>query len=220
MSDPEEHDVLDPAAGFVAPAVAEELPGLRLDWVGVEARDDASPAELVQHLANLSNRYRGGSVVAMRTKPIPSAYRSFFRQIGLDPDTTRIPSEEAAVTRLFYGRFPSGGLLADSLLIALVETGVPVWALDADHVAAGGLGIRAAHPGERLGEEPLEEGTLVVADTRRAHAVLFGTRDPHSAVTRRTRRMLLYAVAVPGIPNVHVGEALWLAVEGLRSGRR
>ena len=35
----------------------------------------------------------------MRTKPIPQAYRAFFRQIGLDPDVDRIPSEEAARRR-------------------------------------------------------------------------------------------------------------------------
>ena len=80
----------------------------------------------------------------MRTKPIPQAYRIFFRQIGLDPDVTRIPSEEAAVARLLHGEFRSAGLIPDACLVALIETGVPVWALDADVVDEGGLGIRTA----------------------------------------------------------------------------
>jgi DNA/RNA-binding domain of Phe-tRNA-synthetase-like protein len=156
----------------------------------------------------------------MRTKPIPRAYRTFFRQIGLDPDSTRIPSEEAAVRRLFHGTFRPRSRIADALLIALVETGVPVWALDADRVDAGGLGIRTAWAQERLGSgesaQELEPGTLVVADAARSHAILFGEPAAGSAVTRRTERVLLYAVAVADVPEIHVEEALWLVVEALR----
>ena len=47
----------------------------------------------------------------MRTQPIPHAYRAFFRQIGLDPDIDRIPSEEAAVARLLHGGFRSEDLI-------------------------------------------------------------------------------------------------------------
>ena len=83
-----------------------EFPGLRLDWMTVEARRGREPAGgRSAGCGALSNRYRGASVVAMRTQPIPHAYRAFFRQIGLDPDVTRIPSEEAAVARLLHGRF-------------------------------------------------------------------------------------------------------------------
>ena len=73
----------------------------------VAARTGPSPREVQQHLERLSNRYRGASVVAMRTQPIPHAYRSFFHQVGLDPDESRIPSEEAAVARLLHGHFRS-----------------------------------------------------------------------------------------------------------------
>jgi DNA/RNA-binding domain of Phe-tRNA-synthetase-like protein len=213
---------LGAAEGFIDPDVLDELPGLRLDWLTVEAQDGASPPELVRRLNDLSNRYRGAVVVAMRTKPIPSAYRTFFRQIGLDPDTTRIPSEEAAVHRLFHGAFRSQGRLADALLAALVETGVPVWAVDADRVTAAGPGIRTARHAELLGEgesvHHLTEGTLVVADDAIVHSVLFGERAPQSAVTRATTRILLYAVSVAGVPAIHVEEAFWLALEGLRGG--
>ena len=45
----------------------------------------------------------------------------------------------------------SRGPLDDALLVALVETGVPVWALDAARLD-GPLGLRGARAGERLGE--------------------------------------------------------------------
>ena len=131
-----------PREGVVDPMIRDEFPGLRLRWVTVPGRPEPSPRELVRQLRDLSNRYRGGGVVSMRTKPVPQAYRAFFRQIGLDPDVRRIPSEEVAVARLVQGGFRSVDHIADACLVALIETGVPVWALDAERVDDAGLGIR------------------------------------------------------------------------------
>jgi DNA/RNA-binding domain of Phe-tRNA-synthetase-like protein len=207
------------AAGFVEPAIREEFPGLRLDWLTVGARRPLnSPREVKRRLQSLSNRYRGASVVAMRTQPIPHAYRTFFRQIGLDPDTTRIPSEAAAVARLLRGGFEPTTLIDDARLIALVETGVPVWALDASFVDPGGLGIRTSVAGDRLGPDlPLAPGRLAVTDAASIHALLFGDVVAQHAVGPRTERVALYVVSVDGVPAIHVEEALWVCLEVLRS---
>lgn len=209
------------AEGFIEPALRAEFPGLRLDWVTVECRRGPSPREVQRRLGLLSNRYRGASVIAMRTQPIPHAYRSFFRQVGLDPDTTRIPSEEAAVSRLLHGQFRSRSLIDDALLIAVVETGVPIWALDASLVAAGGLGIRASVGGDRLGStelgNDLPAGRLVVADDQWVHATLFGDIAPGHGVSSRTTRIALFAVGVDGVPTIHIEEALWTCLEVLNA---
>jgi DNA/RNA-binding domain of Phe-tRNA-synthetase-like protein len=211
---------LDAAVGFVEPSLHEEFPGLTLRWVTAAARHGPSARGVKRRLEALSNRYRGESVVAMRTQPIPRAYRVFFRQIGLDPDVTRVPSEAAAVARLRHGRLVSQDALADALLIALVETGVPVWALDADLVDAGGLGIRVSTDGEVLGSGdvavPLASGRLVVADARCVHAVLFGEIAPGHRPGPSTTRVALFAVGVDGVPPIHMEEAVWLAAETLR----
>jgi DNA/RNA-binding domain of Phe-tRNA-synthetase-like protein len=211
---------LTAAPGFVDPDVHAEFPGLRLSWTTVDARLRSSPRVVRQRLRALSNRYHGASVVAMRTQPIPHAYRAFFRQIGLDPDATRIPSEEAAVGRLMHGGFRSTDLVSDALLVALLETGVPVWALDADLVDATGLGIRTTAEGEPFGVDghPLPAGRLVVADSARIHSLLFGTIAQGHGVTQQTRRLALYSVAVDGVPSIHIEEALWMAIEALTAG--
>ncbi len=128
---------------------------------------------------------------------MPAAYRVFFRQIGLDPDVVRTPIEAALMERMLRGGFPTGGLIEDVLLIALLDTGVPVWALDADSLD-GPLGIRASSEGEVLGRgadaAELPAGRLVVADSSAALAVLFGeaagrtSPRPHAAAdaVRRT----------------------------------
>jgi DNA/RNA-binding domain of Phe-tRNA-synthetase-like protein len=212
------------ASGFIAPELRDEFPQLRLSWVTVECRSAPSPRYIEQRLRDLSNRYRGATVVTMRTQPIPHAYRSFFRQVGMDPDAIRIPSEEAAVERLLHGGFRSRGLIEDALLIAVVETGVPVWALDAAVVEAGGLGIRASVAGDRLGlteyGSSLAPGRLVVADSRWVHATLFGEIAPGHGVTARTERVALFTVGVEGVPGIHLEEALWVCVEVLNAGVR
>jgi DNA/RNA-binding domain of Phe-tRNA-synthetase-like protein len=210
------------AAGFVEPGVGAEFPGLRLLWVLVEARLRDSPREVKQRLRTLSNQYRGANVVAMRTKPIPHAYRACFRQIGLDPDVSRIPSERVAVDRLFQGELRSENLLRDALLIALIETGVPVWALDSD-VVDGELGIRTATANDPLAGHHgayLAPGRLVVADARHVHALLFGDVVPEHEVSSRTSRMVLFAVGVGGVPAIAVEEALWVCVELLAAPER
>lgn len=218
----EEEVELRAAPGFVEPSVRVELPGLRLDWRSVEGGRRKSPREISRRLKDLSNRYRGASVVALRAQPIPHAYRAFFHQIGLDPDVTRIPIEQAAVGRLMQGQFRSTNLVDDALLIGLIETGVPIWALDADLVDAGGLGIRASVAGDRLGftefGHHLAPGRLVVADSQRVHALLFGDVAPGHGVGPRTARIVLFAVGVEGVPAIHLEEALWICAEVLGTG--
>ena len=204
------------AAGFVEPAVKAEFPGLRLVWLTAPARLRRTTQAVERRLQALSNRYWGASVVAMRTQPIPHAYRVFFRQIGLDPDITRIPSEQAAVARLVHGRFVSHDAIRDALLLSVLETGVPVWALDADRVDAGGLGIRTTNAGDTVGSDrPRAAGRLVVADASRVHAVLFGDVVPAHRPGAETTRVALYAIGVEGVPMLHLEEALWVSLEAL-----
>lgn len=208
------------AEGFIASELSAEFPGLRLDWVTVRVSPQPSPPELKGRLRDLSSRYRGAQVVAMRTQPIPHAYRTFFRHIGLDPDVRRIPSEQAALQRLLHGQFTSRNLIDDACLVALIETGVPVWALDANVLDAGGLGIRLTVAGDRLGSSDhahhLPPGRLAVADAQNVHSLLFDDEvAPGHRVTPRTERVALFAIGVDGVPRIHIEEALFICVETL-----
>jgi len=166
----------------------------------------------------LSSRFHGAQALTMRSEPVPYAYRVFFRSIGLDPDSTRTPIEEVALERLHDGHFAARGHLLDALRIALIETGVPLWAVDADGLD-GPLGIRTARAGERLGEGPyaddLPEGRLVVADAGTPVAVLFGKLAPRAEPTPRAVNLRIFSVQVAGVPDLHVEEALWLCAEAL-----
>ena len=204
-ADPEIHP------GAVATDVAEEFPQLALWWCAARAAGGKSPPELKGRLKHLADRVRGPEAVAMRTKPIPWAYRVFFRHIGVDPDAVRTPVEAVVLRRLKHGGFRSQHRLADALTIATLETGVGVWALDLAQ-AEGVLEIRQAAEGEA---ETIPGGRLVVADERGIAAQLFDDPLPGRAATRDTAEVVLYAVAVAGVPAIHVEEALFLAADAV-----
>ena len=189
--------------GEVAPELASEWPGLRIASMTFAFEPGPSPPELRERLRLLSDRFRGPQAIALRSKPIPHAYRVFFRHIGLEPDEHRIPVEALALERMQHGGFRSRNLLDDAITIAVMETAVPVWALDAAAVE-GALRLRAAAP-----REDVPAGRLVVSGAGRPLAVLFGEVAPDAGVTQRTREMVLFSVAVPGVPPIHVEEALW-----------
>ncbi len=137
----------------------------------------------------------------------------FFRHIGLDPDVVRTPIEAAVLERMMRGGFLSGGLLDDVLLIALLDTGVPVWALDADSVD-GPLGIRASREGERLGRwrgrACAARGTA--GRRRRRRAAGGAVRRDRARRTRpaRTRRgWRCSPCRSPACPTLYAEEALW-----------
>jgi DNA/RNA-binding domain of Phe-tRNA-synthetase-like protein len=209
----------DVESGAVTPELKEEFPGLALRYVVVERGSGRSPREVTQRLRMLSDRFTGGEAVNLRHKPIPWAYRVFFRHVGLDPDRTRTPVEQLALERMKHGGFRSRSLLDDALTIATVESGVALRAFDADRVEGSPV-LRGSSAGEGLEGRPgdLPVGTLVVADELRPIALLFGATGGGRDVRPRTRRTMLAATQVKGVPDIAVDEALWLAADVMHSG--
>ncbi|HSS41981.1 MAG TPA: phenylalanine--tRNA ligase beta subunit-related protein [Solirubrobacterales bacterium] len=207
-----------PQQGWVAPHIASEFPGLGVAWVEVDAKPGKSPDSVRRRLRDLSDRTYGSQAIRLRERPIPWAYRVFFRQIGLDPDRTRTPVEQLTLDRLHDGGFRSNGLPKDALSIAIVETGVALRAFDADRVE-GRLCIRDSAPGESLagmaGE--LAKGTLLVADDARPLGLLFGPAAEGVRVERTSRRVAVAAIQVKGVPQIAVEEALWMSASTLEA---
>jgi DNA/RNA-binding domain of Phe-tRNA-synthetase-like protein len=205
-------------AGWIDPELAEEFPGLGLRQLVLDRGSGRSTKEVKERLRVLSDRFSGAQAINMRHQPIPWAYRVFYRHIGLDPDEQRTPVEELALERMKHGGFRSQNLLDDALTIAIIESGVAMRAFDADRVS-GVLGIRASEAGEELEGRPgeLPAGTLVIADSERPVALLFGALASERGVGPRSSSTLLVAIRVGGVPQIAVEEALWLAAEILRS---
>jgi DNA/RNA-binding domain of Phe-tRNA-synthetase-like protein len=205
--------------GWVAPDVAAEFPELALVTAHATGGDGRSTRGVRERLRMLSDRFTGARAVTMRQEAVPWAYRVFFRQVGIDPDDRRTPIEQIALDRLQHGGFKSNGRVADALLIATLETGVPVVVYDAERVDRE-VGLRLTGPGELLGGDgrSLAGGQLAFADRARVLQVLFGDAAADALPGRDTERLLLGAVRVKGVPGVSVEEALWMAAEILQEG--
>lgn len=219
-ADPSRHLRWDPPPrqGWVAPAIAAEFPGLGIAWIEADCRLGKSPEPVRQRLRELSDRFYGAHAIHLRERPVPWAYRVFFRQIGLDPDRTRTPVEQLAFERINDGAFKSAGLPRDALTIAIVETGVALRAFDADRLE-GELCIRDSAPGESLPGRPgeLAQGTLTIAADAGPVALLFGPAAEDYRVDAATRRIAIAATQVNGVAQLAVEEALWMAASTLEA---
>lgn len=204
--------------GRVDPGVTDELGPVYLRYLIVDSGSGRSPRGLKRRLAALSDRFAGPQAIAFRTKPIPWAYRVFYRHIGLDPDEQPTPPEAVVRERMLKGGFVSSNRLDDALTIAMIESGVAVQALDADRVS-GEPGIRPSGEGEGLEGRPgeLPAGTLVLADDERPLALVFGAVGTGRGVGPSTERTMLLVIGVPGVPEIAVEEALWTTSELLAS---
>src|SRR3954454_6461295 len=207
-----------PEPGWIEPALAEEFPGLSIVSTAMETTTGRSPEALKERLRELSDRIAGAQAIQLRQKPIPWAYRVFFRHIGLDPDTSRTPIEQLIFERIHDGRFTSRNRVDDALTIAIVEVGVALRAFDADRIE-GRVGLRLSVEGEGFEGRvsPLPDGTIVVADEQRPLGILFDRTAEGRGVQKGTSRVLLVAIGVRGVPDIALEEALWVASSALRA---
>lgn len=203
----------DTQAGWVDPMLEAEFPGLAV--LTRRCRGPvAGDAGVSERLDAVASRVRGRMALELRREVVPAAYRAFYRQVGLDPDVEMTPVEAAIGRRLFDGGIKVDGPLRAALELAVLETGAPVYALDAGEME-GLPGIRAAGRGEELeradgllGRSP---GRLLLADDNGPLCWLFEEARGRAAASDSTRALLLVAVGVPGTPPMVLDEALDIA---------
>jgi DNA/RNA-binding domain of Phe-tRNA-synthetase-like protein len=214
VPDPDLHE------GWVHAELAEEFPELAVWHTRVEAGSGRSPDFLREQLRTLASRITGGHVIHMRQDPVPWAYRVFWRQIGIDPDTDRTPVEQLALDRLKWGGLRSRNVLDDAITIATLETGVPVVAFDAEKVGEE-IGLRLTESRELLGGSgrPLSDRQIVIADEDHSLAVLTGEVAEERGVTPETASTVLASIQVKGVPLISVEEALWMVAATLTDAR-
>lgn len=190
--------------------VAGEFPGLALVARTCDGpvRDDPGVEE---RLGLIAGRIRGATAIEMRREPVPAAYRALYRQLGVDPDVELPPGEQAVGRRLFDGGVLPSGPLAAALELAVLETGVPVYAFDSATVD-GFLEVRPARPDERVqgadGASRANPGRLVIADRSGPVCWLFDEAHGRGRATAKSSALILAAVGAPGVPGICLDEAL------------
>jgi len=207
--------------GWVAPELAAEFPGLDVYWLTVEARPVKTPDAVRERMRYLAGRITGATVVQSRQDTVPWSYRVLWRRLGVDPDTDRTPVEELMVQRLEHGGLPSRGMPIDAIVVATLETGVPVLVADATKLS-GVPGLRPAAAGESLGgaEGMLRTGEVIYADERGPLARLNGEVAIDRSVGDDTTAMAICALAAAAVSQIEIDEALWIAADMLDTAGR
>ncbi|HEX2161486.1 MAG TPA: phenylalanine--tRNA ligase beta subunit-related protein [Thermoleophilaceae bacterium] len=198
--------------GWIAPELAEEFPGLDVYWLTVDARPGRTPRPVRERMNALAGRITGAHVVQSRQDSVPWSYRVLWRRLGVDPDTDRTPVEALMVERLEHGGLPSRGLPNDAVVVATLETGVPIVVADAAKLS-GSPGLRPATTGETVGgpEGTLRHGEVVYADEQAPLARLDGQVAAARAVDDDTTAMAVWALAAAAVSQLEIEEALWTA---------
>lgn len=191
--------------GWIDHVVAREFPQLRIRYTVIDAGPVTSPVEFRHRLEDISTRFRGQKAMELPSKPIPSAYRVFQRQVGLNPETHPSPIEAISRERILRGTFLSRNRLLDALLIATIESQIAIGVVDADTLEVP-LGIRQVRPEDAT---DLPVGTLVVADPNTAVAELLGQPEPNHTVHLHTTRTVVFSIGVAGIADWMLDDALW-----------
>ena len=204
--------------GWVADELGAEFPGLGVYWLTVAASPAKTPTAVRERMRMLAGRITGATVVQSRQDSVPWSYRVLWRRLGVDPDTDRTPVEELMVQRLEHGGLPSRGMPADAVIVATLETGVPIFVADAAKLS-GSPGLRPAVTGETLGgvEGMLRAGEVVYADERAPLARLDGQVATDYAVHDGTVAMAICALAASAVSQIEIDEALWIAADMLEA---
>ena len=155
---------------------------------------------------------RFGSVERLTENEIVQAYRKFYWRIGIDPTKTR-PSGEALARRVLRGKqLPKINPIVDIGNIVSAETLVPIGIYDLDKATIP-LTLKLTRGGEEFkpigGKDTvLEDNIPVLVDSKGTVMHVYPHRDSRlTCVTENTRKVLVLAAGVPGVPEAHVVKA-------------
>ncbi len=195
-------------AGWCDEELLEDFPGIGIFQRGV-AVDDGAERRTRRRFDLLGPRIDGPRAASMALDTVPAAYSALARQLGLDPDSDAAPLMSVLRERIRRGQLVSHGAVRDACTCAMLETGVPVFALPLSQVG-GDLGLMIARDGERLpgADVPLPAGAIVVSDLSRPLALALQV----PALTPQPREgAVLYAIRAPKLSDIELEEALWIA---------
>jgi DNA/RNA-binding domain of Phe-tRNA-synthetase-like protein len=199
---------LEVSEGVVDEVVAAEFPGLSIHWVDVQCGVGKTPAGLADELALAGQRMRGATIVMASTGTIAAAYRSFARQLGMDPAAVSGSAEAVAMRRLLSGGFLPTGVPNDAATLATLEFGPPITVFDAG-LLHGGLRIDRA----TVGGQQHAAGDLVLADQQQEVGRLFAEPFAQFQSSRKTKALRFAALGPPEIEPSVCRSALQRAAE-------
>ncbi len=169
-----------------------------------------NPPGFDQHKRRLLRRMRKREILAEITKRI-EIYDRFFMNFGFE---CPLPKH---LKRTIHSGFPRYNLMVDTHFMAEMCAGILVAVTDYDNFD-GKLTLDLAEDGEvckGMGQRDIttKEEEIVLRDEKEIVCVLCQGADDKTRVGTKTRNVLFYAYAVPGIEGSHLKEGLNIAAD-------
>jgi DNA/RNA-binding domain of Phe-tRNA-synthetase-like protein len=169
-----------------------------------------NPPGFDQHKRRLLRKMRRRETLAEVTQRI-EIYDRFFQGFGYECPLTK------HLKRTIHSGFPRYDLMVDAHFMAEMCAGILVAVTDYD-AFDGQLTLDVAMEGEKclgMGGRDMftKEGEIVLRDEREIVCVLCQGADEKTRVQERTRNVLFYAYAVPGIGGEYLRDGLALAAQ-------
>lgn len=189
--------------GTIDPVALEEFPQAGVSFATVETASGRTARGLAMELALAADRIRGASALTASTAPVAASYRSFLRQLGMDPEAVECTADAVVRRRLVEGGLAPSFAVRDAAALVALELGVPLMAFSCGDSPREVSIIRSTESGALHAE-----GDLVVSVDGVPVCRLFGQAFPSREVTKGTRRSLLVAVRAPGVSELLCAAAI------------
>lgn len=207
----------------IASSVRSLLTGVSVLGARLTLQASGSVTDLWDDWTRLHTIWRGKSRKEVEQHSRVQAYRSFYTQMGLDPNRTP-PSVQVLVQRFLradvLSKIPSIHPIVDAVNVAAVETMVPLGVFDASRVT-GEITIDLSNGGEHFHPIGAEEainlcpGLVVLRDDEKVLSQFCHRDADAQKVTISTQSVWLLGCQVPGVSADDVTAALARAIEVL-----
>jgi len=173
-------------------------------------RNPASPPGFDQYKRKLLRKMRRRETLGQISERIET-YDRFFKSFGYD---CPLPKH---LNRTIHSGFPKYNLMVDNHFMAEMCAGILVAVTDYDRFD-GALTLDRAEEGQicrGIGGRDMrtKEGEIVLRDEKEIVCVLCQGPDEKTRVTEKTRNVLFYAYAAPGIEGAYLKEGLSIAAD-------
>ncbi len=195
----------------ISRAYSSRYPGVAFGLAMISGcSNPPNPEGLDQHKRKLLRKMRKRETLAGITGRI-GIYEGFFKEFGHE---CPLPKH---LKRTINSGFPRYDLMVDTHFMAEMCAGILVAVADYDRFD-GRLTLDLADEGETchgMGGREIgtKKGEIVLRDEREIVCVLCQGADEKTRVTERTKNVLFYAYAVPGIEGIYIEEGLKIAAD-------
>lgn len=198
----------------VSSEVQADFPGLYygqavLENVLVQKSDD----RIEKEKQKLLNEWRGKSKEHVRENTIIQTYRQFYQTVGLNPKQHPPAPETLVVRCVLKGFFPQINNVVDACNVAVARYLLAMAVFDLDQFDGKArlhysTGEESLQPIGRAQPQSIQKGLVILSDQTNVISIFSFKDSDLYKIRPTTKRVLLIACHIDGIPDQRITDAL------------